>query len=103
LDRFAEARAAEGVRVVILLIPQLRELASRGPGVVAEKAPRALAWAAKHPNVEVIDAYPALLERMDPVRHRIYYGDNHPNAQGHQLIAEALFDDLLAILEAPTP
>ncbi|MEM7587311.1 MAG: SGNH/GDSL hydrolase family protein, partial [Acidobacteriota bacterium] len=39
LDRFAEARAAEGVRVVILLIPQLRELASRGPGVVAEKAP----------------------------------------------------------------
>ncbi len=98
LGRFAAARAGEGVQVVLAFIPMLRDAEAKSGKTRARLIREFRAWAASHPNIEIIDIYPAL-EGLVGLEDRIFFGDSHPNTSAHRLFATAIYLQLVPLLE----
>jgi hypothetical protein len=89
LLRFGEVTRAAGAVPILLVLDDVLDGVDRGlidePGIQQ----------AGVPVIDLLDVYPA----ADRDRLRVAPWDNHPNTEGHRLIAERLYPELRAILQ----
>lgn len=95
LDTFISERRAEGIPVVIVCLKQSWEFPLNTKRAVHNAMAR---WGEQLEGAYLIDAHDVLDAKIN-IHHRIYPGDNHPNAEAHNLYAEAIAEKLLPILE----
>jgi len=95
LETFISERRTEGIPVVIVCLKQPWESPLRNNRAVQQRMAQ---WGEQLEGAYLIDAHDVLDSKIN-IHHRIYPGDNHPNAEAHNLYAEAIAEKLLPILE----
>ncbi|MCK5236729.1 MAG: SGNH/GDSL hydrolase family protein [Deltaproteobacteria bacterium] len=93
LFEFLERRRAEGVPVVIVVLPKIEKVYDK------QKVLKIKEVSDTREGVHFINVYELLGRKLDRSE-TIYPGDHHPNAGVHQLYAEHIFSGLKEILPA---
>jgi lysophospholipase L1-like esterase len=93
LDRLVAIGRERGTCIVVLIHTQLTALHSWHP---FRRHYEAVANAARRRNIFVVESFP-WFEGIDPAGYTSGPHDSHPNAVGHQILAEALLRALRAL------
>jgi len=88
--RLAETCREDGIRLQVVLLPELHELAS----YPFEREHALVAGFLRENGIETLDLAPAFAEETDPRSLWVAPDDAHPNARAHRRIAEASRDFL---------
>lgn len=96
LDRMVAFAEARGICLVVFLHTHLAELGPKHPYARVYETMKEEATRRGLPVIESFDAF----EGRDETRLWVSRTDSHPNREGHEILADALFDGLL---ELPAP
>jgi lysophospholipase L1-like esterase len=90
-----DATASRGIRLQVVLLPELHQLASYP---FAREHAAVLAFLAEH-NIAALDLAPRFAGETDPESLWVAPDDPHPNARAHERIARYSFDTLRALVD----